>query len=196
MFFKKVGAPDQRLIRSFRFLSQSSRAITLDVWLEYIPPTTLNEMQEQEQRRIVGTRSYSQVEELSALQKATQQIWHSILASRVTKIEGMTPRKMAALTSVHADEVAKVGLDTPIALDPSHTKEIGPDFRAAWDVPDEIKTEGQLARANILYLINASDDFGNFVAKVVKDVSFFQDADWEKQVKNSAPGAATNSAAA
>jgi hypothetical protein len=196
MRFKKLGASEQRLLRTFSFLSSSSKAITLDVTLEYIPPTTLNEMQEQQQRRIVGTRSYSNVEELSEIQKATQQIWHSILASRITKISGMTVRKMAALTSVHADQAAKVGLDEPIPMDPADATDIPDGIRKEWEIADDMKTMGQLAKENILYLINASDDFCHFVANVVKDVSFFQDADWEKQVKNSGPGAATNSAVA
>lgn len=184
--FAKASAPDQSLVRKIKFLSTGRAGTTLDVTVEYTPPETLNEMNEQEHTRIVGSRKYGSPEDLAESNKSLRSAWHRILASRVRKIEGMTGRRLASLVSLDPAELASIegGLDSEIKLDPSDATEISDAKRAELGCEDGVKTVGQLASQNILWLVNACSEFRLFLETIIKDVGYFQDSDWEKQVKN------------
>ena len=195
MFIARLGAPEQRLVRTFDFLIDDD---TVRVVLEYIAPETLNEEREKAQVRILGRRQYNALEDLTEQARELQSDWHRLLASRVVRVDGLTVRKLARLISMDPAAVGARagGLDVDVLMDPADSTPVTLEERQRWDYPDAIGTRGQAAAENVRYLVNASARFRDFVHDTIQRVGLFQDQDWETQVKNSVTGAATNSATA
>lgn len=194
--FAKVGAPAQELVRTFTFISNGKGHATLDFTVKYIPPESLNEKVEQEGRRIVGQqRKFNQVEDLKAVQDAQNNYYNTVISSRVEKISGLTPRKLWSLISLDPSQLDAATTNDDITIDVSDNTPITDEDRLANDVPVEVKTYGQQAFQNVLYLINGCVEIRNWLIQILSDVGYFQDPKWEMQLKNSETGASSSSAA-
>lgn len=182
----KLSAPSQKLVRTFQFQSSGRNLVNFDVTLEYSPPETLNDQLEQERVRIIGTRKFGAAEDLQESQLALKTAWHAILASKVNKIDRLTVRKLASLISMDPIQIASIGtgLDATIPMDPADPSPISDEDRKASDIQADVKTSGAQASQNIFFFVNACAEFRNFLETVLKDVGYFQDKDWEAQIKN------------
>jgi hypothetical protein len=110
----------------------------------------------------------------------------------------MTVRKLASLVNLDDESVkgllgqmreldpenAKQGLNAVMPLDPSDKTPITAEERKVFDYPEKFATRADIARESIMYLLNESTWFRDTVAQTIQDVSYFQDKDWEEQLKN------------
>ena len=96
----------------------------------------------------------------------------------------------------HTDEVREGAADSVVTFDRDDTRPLTPADKERLDVAetDPVSTFGNLASENIFALISSYQPLKNFVLSVISDPGHFQGPDWEKEVKNSKPGALSTSA--
>jgi hypothetical protein len=198
MNFARIASRDQRILRTFEWRSDTHEPVRLKVQLEYIPPRDLNEKQEANRTRILSKKRFNALEDVAAQAHDIEQAYNLLLTTRIHRIDGLTLRGLKNLVSLDPGaikeivagtaetdpEKAKLGVDMPIDLDPADQSPVTDQERVIWQIPEQVANHGQAAVESILYLMNACTGFRDFVAGVVQDVSFFQDADWESQIKN------------
>ncbi len=180
-----IRTPDEKLVRTFEYVSQSHINIDLLVTLEYTTPETLAEMQERRKTRIIGTRRWAEIDNLAERAAAMDRLWHETLTSCVKKVEGMTQGKLKALIGLKniVLDATQEQLDAPMPLDPSDTTAL-PEGELEKDRP-EMKTLGDAATVDIYTLISKCHRFRKWVEDVISDVGFFQDPNLDERRKNS-----------
>lgn len=186
MRFSKIGNTEKRLERRFVFRPPIHRAMTLDVTLAFIPPSVLADKQEESKARVLGRNKFDMLADLEQQARDLEQAWYEILAERVVRMDGLTMRKIYSLIAVDEDVVRSAGvdLDAEIEINPGDPNELDAETRKKWECPDDVTSKGQLARANLVYLIGHCAVFRNFVQETVQDVSHFQGHGIEDERKN------------
>lgn len=190
MRLSTVAAPEQKIVRTITWSSGTHQNVMLAATLEYVPPDTLREKQEQEKNQVISRRKLVPMEDVAELNNAIERFWFTLLAGTVQKITlpgggPVTLREMKCLFSLDASQVSKLGgLDAAIPFDPSDATPITQEEREAGKYEIAVKTKGDIARQNILYLIRVCTSFRQFVEQIIADISHFQDGDWDRQLKN------------
>lgn len=173
--------------RRGRFVYRPSNADALPfvVELSYLSPALYDDTVQKEKVKHVGRRR-SQAPEMSVenLRELQELLNRQILLPAVHTIRSAeigadghfkpaTWRHVAKLVLVRPEAVQQAGgWDAAVNLD-------------ATAADDKLREE---AKQNILFLLNRCDDFNQWVTDVVRDISQFQDEDWETQLKNSVTG--------
>jgi hypothetical protein len=198
MRLAQIANTSSALVRKFKWFSGTHQPFTLDITLEYLPPRTLNDEQETARTRILGRRKFNTLEDLDEQNRELQRAFHTVLATRVKSVEGLTLRNLANMIALNVPAIktlleqmaqvdpenAKKGMNAVVKLDTADETKISEKEREVFGYDEDIKTHGHAAFDTILFLLHGCDKFTQFVADTISDVSFFQDSDWESQLKN------------
>ena len=188
MLLSAVTAADQKLVRTIAWDAGTHRPVRLAVTLEYVPPSTLREQQEREKVKVIAKRKLVPMEDIDEINRAIEVVFYRLLAEAVRKItlpdeKPVTYRQMQSLLSLSVDQVkAAGGLDTPFPLDSTDQTPLTEEQRKGCR---DLKTLGDVAKENVVYLIRNRSDFRDFITTIIADISYFQDEAWEDQLKNS-----------
>lgn len=176
------------LVRTFDFTPAVHAGQRLRVTLKHRPKRVLDDDVEKARVRLVGRSRFGTAEALEDQQREMQQLFTGILAGLVVKVAAppdgdeveskpVTVRHLQPLLCLSPEQIAKFGgLDAIVEMDPGDPK------------------QQKSAKANIQTLIAESGEFQKFVSDICGDVSWFQDEEWEIEVKNSVSGADMSSA--
>ena len=191
MKLSSVTSADTELVRTITWNSQTHQPILLATKIQYIPPDTLKERSDSERAQILSARKLSPIENVREVNDAWQRIVCAIFASAIKSItlhdgSPVTLKQMRVLMALSPDQVAKFGgIDTPVAMNSEDRTPVTDEDRTKFGYEKEIQTYGDVARQNIQYLLRVCTQFRTFVEQIIQDISYFQDGDWEKTLKNS-----------
>lgn len=169
---RKMQPKKDVLIRTFWYpeLPSTTKENGVEVTLCYVNQAEIAELTQMAQTRI--KQSGKIIESLPGAEQR-RILTNEVLVMSVKRVVGMTFDKLRKLAPVDADMVrASGGLDSVIDMDSERSEE---------------------GKDNILYLLEQSEKFSQWVTTVATDISRFQDGDWETRAKNSESGASTTS---
>lgn len=192
MNLKSLLATDKHATRTIQFQAGNRVGTTLVVTLDYLPPRDIEREQAKERLRVLGDRQANALSDSIEAERALTLFYYRILAGSIRKIddgpndEGMSIRKMSELLPLDPAMVkAAGGLDTKLPSKADDETPLTEQERATGGFPPEVTTRGHAARDAFFQLITFHDSFKNFVHQVSRDISMFQDAKFEEEVKNS-----------
>lgn len=175
------------LVRTFDFTPAVHAGQRLRITLKHRPKRVLDDDVEKARVRLVGRSRFGTAEALEDQQREMQQLYTGILADLVVKIQAppegdgaeaspVKVRHLQPLLCLSVEQVGKFGgLDAVIEMDPTDPAQ-------------------KSAKDNIKTLIAESGETQKFVSDICGDVSWFQDEEWEKEIKNSVSGVDSSSA--
>lgn len=173
------------LVRTFVFESGTNIPVHFDVTLCYTPTERLTDEEQKQSRRVIGTRRFSDFEDIEARQKAYDRLTAWVLASTIRKIDRLTMRKIDLLVGL--DNTTEHDLDKEFSLDPSNKSPLSEDELASFSKDDEmrdVKSVGDLDRMSIIDLISKCQRFRAWLTAVVSDISYFTDKNEGDRRKN------------
>jgi hypothetical protein len=172
MKLEQLKPKPDALIRRFYFPPDADAKNGIRVTVQYLSPSVISEVEQQ--YRISSQRDGKRIEDIAPadLRRA---LVHEVLLKAVIKCEDVTLGKLRNYVPLSAEAVAENGgLDAAVSLDPS---------------------TGADGRANLLYLLEHSQEFSQWVQGVIGNLRLFQSADWEERAKNSGAGVPSSTAA-
>jgi hypothetical protein len=184
-----ITSADQKLIRTIQWESGGKRNVRLAVTLEYMTPDYLVEEQQKEKARVISARKLVPLEDVNEINNAITRVWHRLLAEAVQDVtlpggKPVTIREMSGLMSLSPEQVRKSGgMDAAVPLNPKDQTPLTDEEKKLADPSS--KTRGDQGQKNLLYLIRVCPGFSKFLGDVISDIGYFQDEDWESQLKNS-----------
>jgi hypothetical protein len=166
------------LVCSIVFRSGVSDVMPLRVTLRYRAAQDVQGEVDKGKARIMQRQSHVTLEDIERQNQELEELLRRILADNVLKVQSIdegpvTLDHLRGYMALSPDEVSKLG---------------GLGTAVPFDTTSGTDDEKQAAKENILDLLAASVEFRRNVEAASTSVRYFQDKDFEDQVKNSVAG--------
>lgn len=182
------------------FKSSNSAMTQLGVLVEFQPQKAFTDERDARHSKILESTRSNRMIDRAAVQADMDYAVNVLLASRVKKVEGADPgspvtvRDLAQMVWMNVDAIAEFGgYDAEVPMDPSDETPLTDEDRKRFGVAGHVKKKGQVAFDSILYLVENSAEFSDWLQSVAFDVSVFQDQ-VEDELKNLKTGAVSTPA--
>lgn len=186
--------PSGKMTRVFLYEPDGSTS-GFNVTASYLSPALFTEQAEQSKPiKVVNGRKQESDFDLKLFRKNVAQ---HLLLKAVHKIEGCTVRHLRGMVMLSPESAAKMGgLDQEIPLDPEKISDEDQKLidEGKMEIKEARARAKALAEGNMMWLYTQAGDFFDFAVKIVSNLEYYQDEEWEKQVANLQLGRATNSA--